>query len=125
VLEQADPGGGGGHALLQHALAEQGVDERALARVELADHHEEEQLVELAERAQEGVLVVSLHVEPGQHRSQVGQELALLREQGLLAPGEDPLLHVRAPKRLGEPPARRLRCAHPIRRRGRRGPRPA
>jgi hypothetical protein len=61
VLEQADARRRRGDPLLQHALPEEGVDERALARVELAHHHEEEELVELPERAQEMFLVVRLH----------------------------------------------------------------
>ena len=92
VLEQADAGGGGGDPFLEHAQPEERVDERALARVELAHDHEQEQLVELAERALEGVLVFRLHVEPGEHRAQVRQRLALFGEQGPLALGEDALL---------------------------------
>ena len=40
----------GRHALVEHAGAEQGIDERALAGVELADDDQEEELVELPHR---------------------------------------------------------------------------
>ena len=65
-----------------NAQAEEGVDERALARVELAHHHEEEQLVELAQRALEGVLVLRLHVQTGQHRARSVRRRAARRPAG-------------------------------------------
>ena len=53
VANQLDARGGRGHAFLEHALAEQRVDERALAGVELADDNEHEELVELTDRGHE------------------------------------------------------------------------
>ena len=49
VRQQMYPCGGWGDALVEHAFAEQRVDEGTLPRVELADNHEEEQIVQLAE----------------------------------------------------------------------------
>ena len=53
VANQLDARGGRRHAFLEHALAEQRVDERALAGVELADDDEQEELVELTHRGRE------------------------------------------------------------------------
>ena len=47
VLEQVNLRGGGRDAFAKDGLAGKGVDERALAGVELADHDEQEELVEL------------------------------------------------------------------------------
>ena len=58
--------GGGRDALLQHARAEQGVDERALARVELADDDDEKELVELFDRSRERRNAVGWGVEPAE-----------------------------------------------------------
>jgi len=54
-----DRAGGRRDPLLQQAGAEQGVDERALARVELAHHDEEEELLELPNRPLESRLVLA------------------------------------------------------------------
>lgn len=47
VLDDLDPAGGGGDAVGQETMAQQGVDEGAFARVEFAHHHHHEQLFQL------------------------------------------------------------------------------
>ena len=49
--------GRGRDPFLQHRLADEGVDERALAGIELADDDEEKELVELADRRASARLV--------------------------------------------------------------------
>ena len=74
VLQHLDLRGGRRHPFLQQHLSEESVDEGALARVELADDHQEEQLVELAHRrGQRGLVVVG--------RAELGQRVAQGREQ--------------------------------------------
>ncbi len=58
VLEHGDDGGRRRDAFLHQRLADERVDERALARVELADDDEQEQLVELRDRLIERLLLV-------------------------------------------------------------------
>ena len=71
------------HAFLQHARAEQGVDERALARVELADDDDEEELVELLDRPRERGDAVGRCVEPAERVAQRRQGPPLVGEQRL------------------------------------------
>ena len=56
------------------------VDERALSGVELADDHQQEELVELAHRRGQRGLVVAGGAEPGQRVAQGGEQLACLRQ---------------------------------------------
>ena len=68
VLEHGNDGGRRRHALLHQRLADQRVDERALAGVELADHDEQEQLVELGDGLIEGLLLIVGGVDARQRR---------------------------------------------------------
>ena len=71
-------------ALGQHLPSEEGVDEGALAGIELADHHEQEELIELVDRVRERptVVVGGLRaLECGRH---LGEELALGSQKLLL-----------------------------------------
>ena len=72
-----------------HPAAEQRVDERALAGVELADDDEQEQLVELLDRAVERLLMFGGGVEPAQGDTQPREDAALLLEELILRGGED------------------------------------
>jgi hypothetical protein len=58
VLQELDPGGGRGDPFLEDLLPEESVDHGALAGVELAHHHQQEELVELGDRAPERLLLV-------------------------------------------------------------------
>ena len=74
---------------LEHALAEQRVDERALARVELADHHQQEQLVELADGARERLLVLLRGLDAHEQHPQLSELAVQLPEQALALLVED------------------------------------
>jgi hypothetical protein len=94
AVEQAmDAPGGGRHALVEQPVREQGVDEGALAGVELANHHQQEELVELANRLLERRLVFTLRAVAGERGLQVAQALALFGEENGLAGREDALQH--------------------------------
>ena len=58
------------------SLSEEGVDEGAFSGVELADDHQEEQLVELAHRRGQRGLVVASGAELGQRVAQGREQLA-------------------------------------------------
>ena len=70
VSKDVDLGRRGGDPFLEDAAASQRVDERALAGVELADDHEEKELVELRDRLLECALVLGSGVEPHEGRAQ-------------------------------------------------------
>ena len=76
VLQHVDLRRGRRDPFGDHLAAEQRVDEGALAGVELADDDQEEELVELLDRAVERLLVLRRRVEPGQRRPQAGQDAA-------------------------------------------------
>ena len=99
VLDDVDAGGGGGDPLFEHPASQEGVDEGALAGVELAGDDQEEQLVELQGGPLEGLLVLGRGVEPRQGLLEVGQQPAVLRQQLVLIFVEDTPQH-------GGPPAR-------------------
>jgi len=88
VPQQLHVGGRGGHPLLEDAFPEQRVDERALARVELADDDEQEEVVELLQRLPQRGVVVGLRVGARQraeqllqHAAHAADDLRLLRRQ--------------------------------------------
>jgi hypothetical protein len=93
VLDDVDVGGGGGDPLLEDLAPQEGVDEGALAGVELAGDHEEEELVELERRTLESLLVVGRGVEPGQGLLQIGDQPAVFRQQLVLVPVENSPQH--------------------------------
>ena len=84
VAKHGHPDSRRSDALTKDGLAEQRVDERALTRVELADDHEQEELVQLLDRPLERHLMLGRGVEPRQRDAEVPQTAALLLEQGLL-----------------------------------------
>src|SRR6202023_618031 len=69
------------------------VDESALARVEFAGHHEQEELVELQRRAPQDLAVVGGLLEASQRLVQSGQQPPLLGQQLLLCVVEDSPQH--------------------------------
>ncbi|OFV88660.1 MAG: hypothetical protein A2V74_00395 [Acidobacteria bacterium RBG_16_70_10] len=93
VPQETDAGGRGRHPLLEDPLAEERVDDRALAGVELTHHHQQEQLVELGDRAREGLLLVRGGVEAHEHHPQLAQLPPLLPQQLLVRRAEDPPEH--------------------------------
>ena len=93
VLEQVDVGGGGGDPLFEELLAEQGVDEGAFAGVELAGHHQQEQLVEPLDRRRQRLLVLRRRVEPRQRRLQLAEQPPVLGQELFLRAAEDTLDH--------------------------------
>ena len=70
--------------------ADERVDEGALAGVELADDDEQEQLVELLDRAVERLLVLGRGIEARQRGAQSREDAALLADQLILGAGQNP-----------------------------------
>ncbi len=68
------------HAFLQDRLADERVDERALAGVELADDDQQEELVELADRRGQRRLVGGIRAETRQRVAQFSEELTAFRQ---------------------------------------------
>ncbi len=93
VLDEVDAGGGRGDPLFEDLAAEQGVDEGALAGVELAGDDEEEELVELPGGPLEGLLVLGRGVEPRQCLPESCHQPAVLGQQLLFLLFEDPPQH--------------------------------
>ena len=93
VLDDVDVGGGGGDPLLEDLAPQQSVDEGALAGVELAGDHEEEELVELERRPLEGRLVLARRVEPHQGLLEVAEQPPVLGQQLVLIPIENAPQH--------------------------------
>jgi len=81
------------HPFGKHRLAEESVDERALAGVELTDDHQQKELVELAHGIGKGPQVFRTGVTWLQPRRHFGKELALRRQQLVLLRVEDRFQH--------------------------------
>src|SRR4029077_1041396 len=75
---------GGGDPLFEDLAPQQGVDEGALAGVELAGDDEQEQLVELLGRPREGRPGLGRGVDPRQRLPQVAEQPAVLGQQLVL-----------------------------------------
>ncbi len=69
-------------------LADERVDERAFAGIELADDDEQEQLVELGDRLVERFLLVVGRVDPCERGAQPHQQGPLLPKKSVLFAGE-------------------------------------
>ena len=93
MLQQMDLSGCGRHAFLEHALADERVDEGALAGVELADHDEQKELVKLMDRRGQGGLILGGCRQAGQRVAYLCQELTRLGELFLERGGQDSLPH--------------------------------
>jgi hypothetical protein len=99
VAQDRDGARGGQVAHGEHLVAEQGVDERALAGVVLAGDDEQEELVHLLDERGEALEVGGRAVGLGERVAHVEHEAALGGDElGLLA-GED-LIHGRARRQL-------------------------
>jgi hypothetical protein len=81
VDDQRDPVGGRGDALAHDRGAQQGVDQRRLAGVELADDHQQEQPLEVVERGREVALALAAELGAGDERPQVADRGALALQQ--------------------------------------------
>ncbi len=82
VAEQADAGGGGRDPFLEHLLPQQGVDEGALAGVELPHHDQEEGLLELRDGVGQGLALLLGGSETHEPVAQLGQEPAFVGQEG-------------------------------------------
>ena len=92
-LDEGHARGGRRNALGQHLLAEQGIDQRGLAGVELADDDQQEQLVELQDRLLERVEGLTRHVERAERGARVGERGFLFAQELCLRFGQDGLEH--------------------------------
>ena len=84
VLQDVDLRGRRRDPLVRDRRADERVDERALAGVELADDDEEEQFVELLDRLLERGLVIAERHRTGRARLQPRKDLSLFAEQLIL-----------------------------------------
>ena len=82
VLEHGDDGSRRRDAFLHQRLADERVDERALAGVELADDDQQEQLVELRDGLVERFLLVGAGVDPRQRGAQARSAAPVPRAAG-------------------------------------------
>ncbi len=87
MLEHRDNGGRRRDAFLHQRLADERVDERALARVELADDDEQEQLVELRDGLIECLLLVGGRIDARQRGAQPHQQRPLFAQECILSVG--------------------------------------
>ena len=78
---------------LRDRAADERVDEGALAGVEFADDDQQEQLVELLDRAIERLLMLRRRVEARECRAQPREHAALLAHQLILCAGQNPGQH--------------------------------
>ena len=78
--QQVDLSRGGRDAFFEHLMPEQRIDERAFSGIELADDHEQEELVELTHRRVEGRLIRRSGAEIRQRLPDGGQQVSRLRE---------------------------------------------
>ena len=81
------------HPFGKHRLAEESVDERALAGVELADNHQQKKFVELAHRIGQGFQVLGAGLAALQTHRDLIQQLALRLQQLTLLVVEDRIQH--------------------------------
>ena len=93
VLEHVDLRGRRRDAFLRDRAADERVDERALAGVEFADDDEQEELVELLDRAVERLLVFGRSIETRERRAEPREHASLLADQLILGAGQNPGQH--------------------------------
>ena len=87
VPQQLDLAGRGQHTFGQQTLAQHGVEKGRLARVELAHHDEQKQLVELVQRLLESAEIFIGRAQTDQQHAQVFQQAALAAQQLILFSG--------------------------------------
>ncbi len=87
--QEVDALGGGGGAFLEDRFTQQGIEHGALAGVELAGHHQQEELVELDQGGLDPLLVLRRAAEAGQGHLEVRQDGPVFFEQPSLLVGED------------------------------------
>ena len=88
VLQHVNPRGGRRDAFVKDGLAGKRVDERALAGVELADHDEQEELVELPDRRGQRRLVLRAGAESRQRVAELAKQLPSIVQLSLELGGE-------------------------------------
>jgi hypothetical protein len=76
VLQDVNLRSGRRDPFFEHLVSEESVDECALSGVELANHDQHEELVELADGRGEGRLVVRARVEARQRIAEPSQQVA-------------------------------------------------
>ena len=74
------------HPFFHECLTDEGIDERALPRIELADDDQQKQPIELCDRALQGRPIILRNVEAAQNGLQPSQPFALVGE--VLGQGE-------------------------------------
>ena len=84
VAQHVDDGSSRGDALFDDAAAEQRVDHRRFASIELADDHEAEEVVQIGDRLLQRFDVVVGGVKPGEPECELLQEAALIRQPARL-----------------------------------------
>ena len=89
MLQDVDLRRGRRDTFLQHLLPGEGVDERALAGVEFADHDEQEEFIELANRRGERRLIGIGRTETRQRIAQLGEKFAAAVQLPLQIGSED------------------------------------
>ena len=93
MLQHGDDGRRRRDAFLHQRLADEGIDERALARVELADDDKQEQLVELRNRLVERLLLFDSGVDPRERGTQPHQQGPFFSQECILFVGKDARQH--------------------------------
>ena len=89
VAHEGDARGGGRHAFFEHIATEQRIDQGALAGIEFADDHEEEQRVEPGHALCERRLIAFERPGVFQHGLEIGEQRTFIVEEGLGLVGEE------------------------------------
>ena len=92
-FDQCDARGGGGGALGQDLLSEQGVDQGALAGVELAGDDDQKKFIQLQDGLLQAVEGFARQIEPGQGQLEPGQGFFFVAQEMGLPIGEHGLMH--------------------------------
>ncbi len=92
-LDQGYPRSSGCGAFFQDLLPQQGVDQRALARVELPDDHQQKQLVKLQDRLLKRVKGLARYFQAGQCQPDLRQGFLFLAQESGLFFGEHRFAH--------------------------------
>ena len=91
--QKVDLGGRRRDAFGEEFAAEERVDQRRLAGVELADDDEQKELVELTKRLGQGPAFVGGDIVAVEGRGNLGEEVPLLADDLLVLRGEDGVEH--------------------------------
>ena len=97
VFEDGDDGGRRRDAFLHERLAHERVDERAFARIELADDDQQKDLVELRDRPIERRLLLAARVATRKRRVESHQQTPFFPQECLLSIGQYAGQHILSP----------------------------